>query len=418
MAHPATSMVEALLAWRNVWKNKRRTVLTLLTIVVGLTVIIFSKAIHRGTNEQMINDAISADTGDIQIHEKGFWENRSIEYAFIPTDKIIRALESDGSIYAFSMRVQASGLVSSGDTTEGAVIEGVDPAAEARVTDIHRCILRGGRYLVPGDRISIIMGETMAHNMGVKVGDTVSMLSQGFDGSIAAGTFTIVGLFRSGNPEYDRSRVFMPLSRAMQTFTMMGYVNTIVIRLEDPTQMGRVRDSLMKAFGGRGSDLEIMGWDRLMPEIVQFISWQDVTHEVLYFILFIIVAFGVLNTIQLSVYERTREFGIMLAIGTRPAQIFYMVLAESFFISIAGIVLGVLAGSAISYYFTLHPLDYTRFQKEIEVWGINRTLLPARLELVDLAYTSIYMFALSLIFTLLPAFRAARLNPVKAIQKL
>ena len=408
--------VETRLAWRNVWKNKRRTVLTLLTVMVGCAMIIYSKAIHKGSFEQMIDDAISAKTGHIQIHEKGFWENMSIDYAFIPGEAMIRALDTNPDILAYSRRVHAAGLVSGGGSTEGALIQAVDPAAERRVTRIHSCILPGGRYLVPGDKKNVIMGETIAKNLSIKVGDSLSMISQGFDGSFAADNFIVVGLIRSGNMEIDRSLIVMTLDEAMERFTMMGNVSSIAIRLKDGARTNAVRDELRKSIGA--GNREIMGWEELMPEMLQMISFQDVTHEVLYYILFLIVAFGVLNTIQMSVYERIRELGIMLAIGTRPGQVRLMVLIESVFISMMGIALGIILGTAISYYFTIHPLDYSSYQKEMEAFGMTRTFIPAKIELIDLVSTSLAMFLLSIVFTFFPALRASRLRPVEAIRKL
>jgi putative ABC transport system permease protein len=410
------SYIELMLAWRNVWKNRRRTVLTLLTVLVGCAMIILMRAMQEGGYAQMIEDAVSTDTGDIQIHEKGFFDNESIDYAFIPNARMIRKLESVRDISAISMRVHAAGLVSSGNSTEGAVIQGVDPVREKKVTTMYKFILKGGRYLEPGDGEKIIMGETLAKNLSVKVGDTVVMLSQGFDGSIAAAKLSVVGLFRSGNPDYDHNLIIMPLEEAVGIFSMMDYVNSIVIRLRDVSHMEQVRDRLRRSIGT--PDLEIMGYDQLMPGMMQYILLDRTTGYIFYAVLFLVVAFGVLNTMQMSVYERVREFGIMMAVGTRPGQVRRMVQLESMIITLFGIVLGILLGSGLSYYFTVHPLDYSSYAKEIEVWGLSTTVFPARLDLSIIVWTAILIFILSYIFTFFPARKASRLNPVEAIRKL
>lgn len=270
--------------------------------------------------------------------------------------------------------------------------------------------------MFPGDHKHIVIGETLARNLGLKVGDSISMLSQGFDGSIAALRCTAVGFFKSGNPEYDRLLVIMPISQARETFAMENFVSSIVIRLKDARTMVPVLEGLRKALGDKS--LEIMGYDELLPDMMQYIVFDRVTGEIIYWILFLVVAFGVLNTIQMSVYDRIREFGVMLAIGTRPAQIRQMVIAESLFISAAGVVLGVLLGSALSWYFILYPLDYSEFSKEFAEWGFSTFLVSAKLELFNFISTPLITLGLSTLFTLFPAQRASRLNPIQAIRKL
>lgn len=411
-----TASIILLLAWRNVWKNRRRTVLTLLTIMMGCAMIIFMKAMQKGAWGSIIEDAVSANNGHIQIHEKGFWENLSIDYAFIPDEKLLASLKSDGRISAYTRRVHASALVSHGDNTEVTMIQAVDPDAERAVTCLHTFILKGGRYLARDDSTHILMGETLAKNLGLSVGGTVSMISQGFDGSIAAENLTVVGLFKTGNPAYDSILIVMPLERAMETFTMMGYVSSIVIRLRDGTRMDDVRKDLRRRFGsGR---IEIMGWEELMPDMVEFISMKQVGTYIFQLILMMLAAFGVLNTIQMSVYERIREFGIMLAIGTRPEQIRRMVETESLFIAILGVLLGAALGSGLCMYFAVNPIDYSGLSKQMGAYGITLTQVSPRLELWNVLSTSIIMLVLSIVFTISPARRASRLNPIEAIRKL
>ncbi len=405
-----------MIAWRNVWRNKRRTVLTLLTILVGCAMIIFQNAFAKGGHDQMIEDAVSVNTGHIQVHEKGYWDNRTIDYAFIPDEAMMKSIALDRRIAGYSVRVHADGLLSHGAETAGAMIQGVDPAAEITVSNIHTKILPGGRYLRPGDTKHIVMGETLAKNCKARVGSIVSMISQGFDGSIAAEKLTVVGLFRSGNPEYDMGLVVMPLRQAQDTFTMMGYAHSLALRLASSDDIDAVRHSLMRR--ADAGALEVLGWEELMPELVQFIVFDSMGAYIFDFILFLVVAFGILNTIQMAVFERTREFGVMLSIGTRPGQVISMVMFESFFISLMGVILGCIAGYGISYYFKVNPLDYSDYTKEIAVWGVSTVIYPANATALNLAVTGGITMALSMIFSLFPARRAAGLNPIEAIRRL
>ena len=409
-------LLEPKLAWRSVWKNRRRTVLTLLTIVVGCAMIIFMNAIATGGHEQMITDAVEINAGHIQIHEKGFWDNQSIDYAFIPEDDLLKMLAQDRRIDAMTRRVNAGALLSFGNNTYAAMVQAVDPEDDIKVTVIHEKIIRGGRYLNADDRTGIVVGYVLAKNLGVTVGDEVAMISQGFDGSIAADNLTILGLFDTGNPELDQALVIMPLARAMETFTMMGYINSIAIKLKSVDDMSSLRSDIMKITDPE--EIEVMGWDELMPELVQFIIMDDAGAYITDFILLMIVAFGILNTIQMSVYERIREFGVMLAIGTRPSQVRTMILYESLFISLIGIALGLALGSVISYYFSIHPIDYSAYADEMKVWGVSTLLFPARVTALNLWVTSLFTLVLSLVFSFFPAQRASKLRPIEAIRHL
>lgn len=404
------------LAWRNVWRNKRRTILTLLTIVIGCAMIIFMNALAKGGHDQMIEDAVGLNTGHIQIHERGFWENQTIDYALKASPEMLRAITADKRIAGYSIRVITGGLLSYRENTAGAVIQGIDPELEMAVSHLHTKILPGGRFLNSGDRTEIVMGEILAKNIGASIGSSIAMISQGFDGSIAAERLTVVGLFRTGNPEYDRILLVMPLTQARETFSMANYVHTITIRLVDSQYMDEVRNALSSIVPP--DRVEVMGWDDLMPELVQFIVMDDVGAYIFDFILFMVVAFGILNTIQMSVFERTREFGVMLSIGTRPGQVVNMVLMESVFISLLGIALGVALGYAVSYYFKINPLDYSSYAQEIAVWGVNTAVFPADTTILNIAVTSVLTFVLSFLFSIFPARRASRLKPVEAIRHL
>ncbi len=409
--------IEMTLAWRNVWKNKRRTVLTLLTITVGCAMVIFFMSLQEGAYDTIIENSVAPNTSHIQIHEKGFWEDRNIDYGFIPDDSIINALKAEPAIAGFSRRVCAGGLVISEDTSEITFIQGIDPTSEPLVSSLHKSIMKGGRYLAPGDTTHVLIGEGMAKNLEVKIGDPVSFLSQGFDGSFAgAPELTVVGIFKTGNLEYDRMLILMPLDHAVEVFSMGDYVSSIAVRLHDGTLMTDTRDRLKKAIPSEG--LEIMGWDELMPELMQYVVMDRTSAYIFYFVLYLTVAFGVLNTVQMSVFERTREFGVMLAIGTRPGQVLSMVAIESFIISLFGILLGCIVGAALSWYFTIFPMDYSEYQQEMEVWGFTMTTVPAKMAFSYFIETSIVIFSISMLFTIFPARRAARLKPVVAIRKL
>ncbi len=405
-----------ILSWRNVWSNKRRTVLTLLTIVVGTALIILSNAFAKGSHDDMIETAVASNVGHIQVHEKGYWKNRSIDYGFVFSEEIRQELVSLDDVEAFALRVNAMALLSYQDNTAGVMIQGVDPEQEIKVSTINNYILKGGRYLRAEDRQQVVLGESLAKNVGMGVGDSFVIISQGFDGSIAAENLEVVGLFKSGNPEYDRSLVLMPLEQAKQSFSMMGRITTLVVRIKEFKALADVKSRLMAMVSQE--DIEVMGWDELMPELVQYIVMDNIGAYIFDMVLFIVVAFGILNTIQMAVFERTREFGIMLAVGTTPFQIVATILVETAIIAAMGVVLGVALGASMSYYWQVNPIYIGQYAQQMSVYGVNILSMSADATWLSVTLTAIITFSLAVLFSIFPARRAARLKPVEAIRQL
>lgn len=403
------------LSWRNVWRNKRRSILTFLTIMAGSSLIILMRSMQNGGYSQMIEDSIAPVTGHIQIHEKGFWKIRTLEYAFTDDTGMAEKIRKMESVKAVSPRIHAGGLLIYRDSSTGCEITAVDPEHEKEITTLHRFILPGGSYLDKDDSFSIVLGNVLAANLGVKTGDIVSFVSQGFDGSIAAESFSVKGIFRCPNAEYNRGLALIPFAQGSETLSMGNYFSSYVIRVESIDPVPEIRDRIRQI---AGPELEVMTWDELMPEILQFIAMDRVSSHIYVFMLYMIVAFGILNTIQMSVFERIRELGIMLSVGTSPRRIFSMVMTESFIITVIGITAGMITGWLLSYYFTIYPLDFTEYQAEMEMYGMSTLLYYTRIKPGDFAVTSSITLILSMLFTFFPARRASRLSPVRAIRHL
>jgi ABC-type lipoprotein release transport system permease subunit len=403
------------LSWRNVWRNTRRSFLTFLTIVAGCTLILFMRSLQNGGYEQMIEDSIAPVTGHMQIHEKGYRKNLTLEYAFKNDSSMIEAIRQIDGIMGISPRIYTGGLLIFKDSSAGSEIYAVDPECEKKITTLHNYILPGGRYLEAGDIRSIVLGNKLAENLGAKTGDTVSILSQGFDGSIAADSFIVRGIFRSPNAGYNRGLALIPLAQGNETFSMNNFISAYVIRADETSSVDNLEGEIKKI---TREELEVVTWDRIMPEVLQFIAMDRVSSHIFVFILYMIVAFGILNTIQMSVFERIRELGIMLSIGTSPVRIFSMVLIESFIISVIGISAGLLCGWALSFYFTIYPIDFSGYQAEMEIYGMSTLVYYAKIKSYDFIVTASIILFLSLTFTAFPAGRAAKLNPVRAIRHL
>ncbi len=314
----------ASIAWRNLRRNRRRTVLTLITLIAGCGMIIFNNAIFNGGTGQMIEDAVALNSGHLQIHEKGFLDSGTIDYAFVPAPSLLdklRRMKEQGIVAGFTSRIEVIAMVSTGNVTEGAVIQGLDLPGANGVISIHEKILPGGKLPVPGDHRSVLVGRVLAENLGILPGSDFTMISQAFDGSIAAERLTAAGIIKTGNPLMDSTLILMPHGGVRETFAMGDYIHTLVVRLTPGTDAAQAARELRDAAGDDA--LEFTTWERLIPEIAQFVVLDNIAGYIFSFILYIVVAFTVLNTIQMAVFERTREFGVLLSIGTTPMEGFF-----------------------------------------------------------------------------------------------
>lgn len=404
-----------MLAWRNVWRNKRRSFLTFLTIMVGVTLILFQRSFQNGGYAQMIEDSVAPRSGHIQVHEKGFWENRTLEYAFKHDESLLDRIEELENVKEISPRIYTGGLLTHEDSSAGCEIVGIIPERERNIITLEKYVLPGGEFVKSGDMEGIVLGKALARTLNVKTGDEIALVSQGFDGSIAAVNLKVRGVFKSPNAELNRGLGLISFENAKSVFTMMGHVTTYVIRADSIDNVDSVEENIRSMVD---DTFEVMPWSELNPEVLQFIALDKASGHIFIFILYIIVAFGILNTIQMSVFERTREFGIMISIGTGPREIFYMVLVESIVISAIGILFGLALGYLVSYYFTVFPLDFSSYEKEMELYGMSTLVYYAKIKISDFIRASIIILLLAGIFSYFPARRAAGLNPVTAIRQL
>lgn len=404
------------LAWRNLRRNRRRTLLTLITVIVGCGMIIFNNALFYGATLAMVEDAVSLNSGHLQIFDKGYHETRSLEYSFIPDKALLASLDDlkqKGKILGYTPRIEAPCMVSSGITTEGAIAQSIDVQTAESVISVHKNTIPGGNPLLFQNNEGVMLGATLAENLGVPHGAWVNLVSQALDGTIAAGRFKISALVKTGNPVYDATIILLPHELAKETFAMQDNISAMVVRLAKGTDADEVAGKISHSSG----TLEIARWEKLIPEIVQFVVLDRVAGYIFSFILFAVVAFTVLNTIQMSVFERTKEFGVLLALGTSRKQVFQMVLAESLLITALGIAAGIVLGLGVSAFVERHPFDYSRFAAEFAVWGVYTTVYPAVATLQNVLITAVLTFALCGFFSLFPARRAMNLAPVEAMRQ-
>ena len=413
------------LSWRNIWRNKRRTIITMAAVVFAVALSVFSWCFALGEHEQMINDTLKVNTGHLQVHDKGYWEERTIYKSFTPPEKLTEFLKGDERIDATVKRLNVDALISSGNDTSGILLIGVDRDEELNFSSMKKKIVRGSflgphdnkdiwNYLTdPEGKEGIVIGETLARNLDTDLGDVLIVMTQDFYGALSAENFTVTGLFSSGSPEMDRSMAFINLDTQQYFLSMDGRVSGIAILLKSSRDVKGVTRDVRELLNLE--EYEVMPWQKLMPELIQFVEFDNAFGYLFFVMILLVVIFGILNTILMSVMERYREFGVMMALGTRPRDIVRLIMTESALIALLGIVIGNILGYAVVFYFTQVPIDFSAYSEAISSFGID-PLVYAKMDFWIFVITDLIIVGSTLLAAVFPAIKASRLKPVEAIR--
>lgn len=405
-------MIFLRLAGRNVLRNARRSAITVLAIAIGMTALLFLWAFIDGVNEQMIENSTRYLSGHLQVHRQGYHDDQSLERVLEDGPELAGRVRSAGA--EVSRRLEASALASVADKSRGVIVLGVEPAAETRVTTLARTV-QEGRFLDPDDRSGVVVGYRIAEALGARVGGELVLVTQAADGSVGAARYRVRGIFRTRMDMLDGSYVLLTLPAAQELYAAADAVTTIVARLPDRGQVAAVKARLEASLG---PGHEVLDWQRLLPAVVQSVAFHEVTGYVLLLVLFIVVAVGITNTVLMAVLERTREFGVMMALGTSQAQLTRVVFYEACLLGLGGLALGAAAGIGLVQYFAGAGMDFGRYSRAMETMqGLTSMVYP--LPRADrAAFITVVVFAIAVLAALYPAWRAARLLPVAAIRGL
>ncbi len=401
------------MAWRNVWRNRRRSVLTVAAIALGLAFNIFMRGIGDGFHEQMVDNSVRAEIGHIQIHRVGYHDDPELNKTLPDPDQLTQAIRSLPEVRGYSLRVLGGGLASTADNSSGVEILGVDPAQEPTVTSIQRAIVQG-EYLAERMPRPILLGDRLASRLKVALGDKVVLMVQAADGSMGAQLFRVAGVFRSGAPEMDEGVVFILRSDAQNLFALGNRVTEAALLLGSSRQVSPALATLKKDLGS--APVEILPWWQVQPFLQQFIQIDDAFFYIIVLIFFIVISIGILNTIMMSIFERVREFGVMMALGTKPKQIVKLVVEEAFALGLVGVVIGSLLGAAFTLYYARQGINLSSFSAGAAALGITSSRVYSQLTAANLVYSNLAVLVVVVLVALYPAAYAARLQPVEAIR--
>jgi ABC-type lipoprotein release transport system permease subunit len=403
------------MAWRNIWRNPRRTILTICAITFASILLVFMLSFQFGSYETMINTSVKISTGHLQIQAEKYQEKKSIRYVIPDPQKVAGIVNTIPEVAAYTFRGQAFALISSKNRSYGVVVTGIDPPGEANVSRIKK-LVREGNFLSATDVNQAVVGKLLAKNLRVTIGDELTLLGQGRDGSIAATVLQVKGIFSSGIDEFDRSAIQIPLSTFQDIFTMAEAVHEIVVIGRALSDVSGIKTQLQEALQALNSrkPLKTLDWQEIMPGLRQAIEMDLVSGLIFYGLLIIVVAFSILNTFLMAIFERTKEFGVMMAIGTSPRRLTKVLLIESMTMTMIGIIAGIVLGIALTYYFQLNGIDFSGGSELLSQFGITGRMYP-KLSILSVSIGPFMVLFFTFFAALYPALKIRRLRPVEAM---
>ena len=403
-------MIERL-TWRNLWRNKRRTIITMASISFAVVLAIVTKSLQDGVFGNLIKNMVSFYSGYIQVHRKGYQDEQVLENSFLLSDSVIKQIHQR-SVTVVVPRIESFALASTGNTTRGCMVVGTDPEKENALSSLKSKLINGGFF--SKDENVALVAEGLARRLNLSGNDTIVLLGQGYHGAVAAGKYAIKGIVKFGHPQLNDGLVYLPLAAAQDFLNAENVVTSIAIAIDDPENLDIIRQAVASKLD---EEYEVMTWKQMMPDVENHMKADAAGFYVWTGILYLIIAFGIFGTILMMTAERKFEFGMLIAIGMKKIKLAKMLIAETLLISFFGTATGMLISVPVVWHLQQHPIHFTgNMAKAYEAFGFE-AIFPATFNGNIFLSQAFIVLLIALIIGIYPLWYVTRLNAVKAMRK-
>lgn len=398
------------MAFRNIFRQRRRTILTALTMIGGFVLLSFSFAISSGSYGSIINIFTKMHTGHLQIHYKDYLDKPSIYKTIDNYTAISKKLKTKKKVVAWTPRVYSPALIFLDKKTTGGRIVGIDPKLESHSTTLFKMI-KEGSFFSSDYSNQIVVGAKLVEILHAQLGSKIVFIAQGADGSIANDIFTISGILKKSSNSFEQMNCYLPLKTAQEFLSLDGKVHEIAVILrhyQDSTSMAIKIKSLLN-----DKNLTVSPWQEVEQTFYKSMQADIKGMWVTLFIIMLIVGIGILNTVLMTILERTKEFGVIKALGTPPRTIFFLIVLEATFMSIISTLIGLFLSTAINSWFSVHGIKYPH---PMDVGGITMTTMTAAITWQTIWIPTVVIIGTAITVSIFPALRAAHIIPIKAMR--
>jgi ABC-type lipoprotein release transport system permease subunit len=402
------------LAWRNMFRNKRRTFLTAIAIGVGLASMIFFDAYMIGTLNNVVHSAIASFPGQVQIHRKDFTKTYDVEKIIMDGRKVMDTLQTEKTVDVFAPRTMSYAMITSASDVASAMLYGIQLEKEEKLSQLKQAITSGDFWSLNDKETNrVLIGQKLAESLNIGIGDRVVVtVAQANTGELSQEMFRIGGIFSVGISEMDAGAIFVELKKSQDLLYIGDNIHELALNFKDIKLASDDKLGFWDKYSK--NDNEALSWEKIFPDIQAMVEMTYFSMYIIGLILFGIVAIGIMNTLFMSLYERMFEFGVLRAIGTRPFNMFMLVIFEAGFLAIISIVIGIILGFAVSYIFSITGIDY----RGLEFVGVTiQEMIYPVLKYEQYIVYPVWLFVFTVIIAIYPAVFAAKITPSKAMKR-
>jgi putative ABC transport system permease protein len=399
-----------ILSWRNIWRNKRRTLITISSILFAVLLAIIFFSMEKGTYQQMIDSMVRYSTGYIQIQDVMYKAEPSIDHSLHYDEKLQALLDRHQDQIAFHVpRLENFALVATDNVTRTSMVTGIDPSLENRLSELSENMI-AGKFLEDGDK-GIMIASGLSDILNTGIGDTLILLGQGFHGATAAGKFEITGIINMKIPDLNNNIIYMTVERAQWLFMADNQLTSIIIMPKDPAQTQLIAQSLRESVDPEWH--RVLTWEEMLADILKLMQFDMASTWVLMIILYIVIAFGLFGTILTMMIERQKEFALLFALGMKRSMLAAMCFIESLLMSIAGTVAGVAASIPVIIYFVYNPIRLSGGMADVMADYGFEPILPFSSAPEVFYIQAMTVLIISFMIGLYPVYKVFRLDVMK-----
>lgn len=399
------------LAWRNIWRNRRRTIIAISSIVFSVLLASWMRSMQEGSYDSMIENSVKFYSGYLQVQDTAFWDERTLDNSFEATPELKHQIENIKDVTLVSNRVESFALAANKLKSKPAMILGIEPAAEDQITNISSKIITGS-FLQNGDKEAVLC-QGLADYLKLDVGDTLVMISQGYHGISASGLFRIKGIMKHPIAEFNNNTIFLDIETARDFYSAYNMSTSMVVMTGDHYQVRHLKRQISKILPKKN---RVMTWQDMQPELEQLIESDRSGGIIMLGILYMIIAFGMFSVVLMMVKERSREFGVVHAVGMQKRKLSVIVFFETILIGLIGCTIGIAISYLFCYYFYQNPIPLSEdVAKAYEQYGMEPFMFFSLK--FSLFYSQVILvFIISIFISIFPIFNISRLKITKAMR--
>jgi ABC-type lipoprotein release transport system permease subunit len=400
------------LAWKNLWRNRNRTLITMAAIFFAVLLSVLTSSLKAGIFDNLVKNLVSNYSGYIQVHQKGYWEEQLLDNSFETSLLVQNQIRNEKAVTALSPRLESFALASSGELTKGCLVIGIDPKKENKITYLQSS-LKQGRYIDSNDK-GVLISAGLLERMKLKLDDTLVLIGQGYHGATAAGKYPIIGVVGFAAPDLNDKVLYMPIRLAQDLYGAPNRATAYVLSINHTETINSIAQETQTKVG---NTYEVMTWEQMMPEIKQHIESDSRSMQVIQAILYLLISFGIFGTLLMMMAERRFELGMLVAIGMKKQMLAFLLLFESVFTVLLGCIIGIIASIPLVYYFNIHPIKLGgEVGKVYEKFGFE-AIFPTSLHSEHFVNQGLVVLIIGLILSLYPVYQIIILKPVEAMRK-